>query len=224
MFLLGIHFFFSVTTSRRKHTPKKIVPSLPVSQSDSESEDNSFSMDTVVKVEVTDNQEDDIYAENNNQMDEDKNDYFDIYKSGDKNEYFDTLKSGNLSDDSSGGLCTNFLTVNEYQNGSCAGKDLVLSTFHKTANKYKDNDIIRNGPFSGLTNNLESDSDISALDGLPGDAASLSDLDSFSYSPSFTALANAYTGLDPDGKMKIQSQSPGSGKKVIMLSVLNSAC
>ena len=204
----------TVNSSRRKHTPKKVIASLPVSQSDSDTEDTNFTMDTIVKVEA-DDQDDDIYAETNTHFDEYKHDYFDTYKSMDKNDYFDgnTLKSGNLSDDSSGGPCTSFL-MNEYRNIVGAGKDL-LSGCPKSdylLNRGRDTDSsLKNGPFSGFSNSLESDSDISVIDGLPGDNVSLPDMENFSYSPSMT-VSNSYTSLEGDGKLK--KAGPGLSKKV----------
>ena len=184
-----------------------------MAQSDSDTEDTSFNLNTIVKVEAPNEEDDDLYGEGQSNLDDYKTEYFDTFKSDDKNEYIDAFKSGNLSDDSSGGPYSSFLTGTDYQNGSGIGRELGLtSTQMARLSAGRDCDILKNSSFRGFTNNLESDSDMSGMDGLSGDALSLPDMDSSAYPSSYTSLPSTY--MDPQGNMKIQLQNLDTPKKV----------
>ena len=184
-----------------------------MAQSDSDTEDTSFNLNTIVKVEAPNEEDDDLYGEGQSNLDDYKTEYFDTFKSDDKNEYIDAFKSGNLSDDSSGGPYSSFLTGTDYQNGSGIGRELGLtSTQMARLSSGRDCDILKNSTFRGFTNNLESDSDMSGMDGLSGDALSLPDMDSSAYPSSYTSLPSTY--MDPQGNMKIQLQNLDTPKKV----------
>ena len=137
-----------------------MVPSLPASQSDSDTEDNDLDLNTIIKVEVNDGYENDLYGESQNQIEdfksdyfdpdrtEDKNGYFDPFKSdcknefidclkSDRNELMDTFKGGNLSDDSTIGLFNSLFNGNDYQNNSGSRKDPVLSQIQKARKSTK---------------------------------------------------------------------------------------
>lgn len=165
-------------SSRRKHTPKRVIPSLPASQSDSDTEDNDLDIDRIVKVEVDDDYDNDLYGEGQDQLEDFKSDYFypfrgeeknglfDPFKNDDKNELMvclkndkselinDALKSGNLSDDSTAGLFNGLLHGSDLD----SRKDPVLSqTQRPRKSSISDKDHLSGHHKSG---NLSDDSSV----------------------------------------------------------------
>ena len=221
-------------SSRRKHTPKRVIPSLPASQSDSDSEDNDLDIDTIVKVEVNDEFDNDLYGESQDQSEdfksdyfyplrgEDKNGFFDPFKS-DKNELMgclkndkselinDALKSGNLSDDSTAGLFNGLLHGNDLD----SRKDPVLSQT-QMPRKSKNSD---KGHLSGhhKSGNLSDDSSVgyygSFIDtnGFQNHSDSGKDAEQSPVRKAFRKFSGTYRNGSLSGYNNMESDSDHSG-------------